>query len=325
MATQFLRIVMLAALVAPAAGQSSAQPSQSPDDGLLAQVGDRRFTAVEVDASWKASMPTDHAQAMQRLYDGRRTALDRLLGDFLIERAARSKGVSAEQYEADEISRRARPVTDEQVAGYYRDNRDQMEGRSLLEMRSLLREFLEDRERAIARAALVTALKDAEPGFRDLLEPPRRLIELSGDDPSDGPPDAPVTVAVFADFQCPFCRELVPTLRRLREAGPATGFRLVWKDFPLTTIHRDALGAAEAAHCANEQGRFWEFHDRLFANQQQLRRPALKQHAADLGLDTGRFNLCVDGSRYAPKVRGSWLLPPGWGSVRRRPCRLTGA
>jgi len=72
----------------------------------------------------------------------------------------------------------------------------------------------------------------------------------------------------------------------------------VFKDFPLPN-HAQAPKAAEAAHCAGEQGKYWEMHDRIFANQAAMGVPALKQHAAALGLNTGTFDQCLDSSKYA--------------------------
>jgi protein-disulfide isomerase len=79
--------------------------------------------------------------------------------------------------------------------------------------------------------------------------------------------------------------------------------RIVWKDFPLTSIHPQAFKAAEAGQCAREQGKFWDLHDRLFANQQALQPDALKKHAADSGLDAAKFNACLDTAKYGDRVQ----------------------
>jgi protein-disulfide isomerase len=94
----------------------------------------------------------------------------------------------------------------------------------------------------------------------------------------------------------------MPTLKKIR-ADYGDRVRLVWKDFPLTNIHPEAFKAAEAGNCAREQGRFWEYHDRLFGNQQALGIDALKQYAAETGLNTTQFNQCLDTAKYSSRVQ----------------------
>ena len=79
--------------------------------------------------------------------------------------------------------------------------------------------------------------------------------------------------------------------------------KLVWKDFPLTSIHPEAFKASEAAHCAGDQGKYWEYHDRLFQNQRALQVDSLKKQAADMGLDAAAFGSCLDSGKYADRVR----------------------
>jgi len=95
---------------------------------------------------------------------------------------------------------------------------------------------------------------------------------------------------------------VVPTLKRVREAY-GDRVRIVWKDFPLTSIHPQAFKASEGGQCAREQGKFWEYHDRLFANQQALEPESLKKHATDVGLDAARFNACLDQAKYGERVQ----------------------
>jgi len=103
-----------------------------------------------------------------------------------------------------------------------------------------------------------------------------------------GPDTAPVTIVEFSDFQCPFCARVEPTLKQIEDTYK-NRVRIVWKHLPLTAIHRDAGGAALAAEVAGKQGKFWEFHDRLFADQTKLGPEDLKRHAKDLRLDIARF------------------------------------
>jgi protein-disulfide isomerase len=102
-----------------------------------------------------------------------------------------------------------------------------------------------------------------------------------------GPETAPVTIVEFSDFQCPFCASVVPTLKQIEDTYKER-VRIVWKHLPLP-IHKDAVGASLAAEAAGNQGKFWEFHDRLFADQNKLGPEDLKQHAKELALDLNRF------------------------------------
>ncbi len=115
--------------------------------------------------------------------------------------------------------------------------------------------------------------------------------------PFRGPADAPVTVVEFTDYQCPFCtrhfQQTYPKL--LQEYGDR--IKYVVRNFPLIQIHGDAAKAAEAAECAFDQGRFWEYHDRLFENNAALDGKSLKRYAEDLGLNAPRFNQCLDSGK----------------------------
>lgn len=126
----------------------------------------------------------------------------------------------------------------------------------------------------------------------------------TGEDPSIGSSGAPVTITEFSDFQCPFCgRFAQQTLPSIEENYINTGkARLVFRNFPLN-IHNNAEKAAEASECAHEQGMFWQYHDKLFENQNSLSVGDLKKYAKDVGLDTEKFNDCLDSGRMAAEVQ----------------------
>ena len=117
-----------------------------------------------------------------------------------------------------------------------------------------------------------------------------------GDAPSKGPKDAALTVVVFSDFQCPFCKRVEPTLARLESQYPRQ-VRMVWKNFPLP-FHVNAKPAAQAAMAANAQGKFWEMHAKLFAHNEALERPSLERYAEGLRLDLKRFRADLDAGAY---------------------------
>ncbi len=120
--------------------------------------------------------------------------------------------------------------------------------------------------------------------------------------PSLGPANAPITVVEFADFQCPFCRQWEQqTYKPLLDAYPGK-IRIVYRDFPLTSIHPNAMPAAEAAQCANEQGQFWPFHDKLFSSE-TLSTDVYNQYAQQLGLDMTKFDSCLTSHKYASQIQ----------------------
>ncbi len=120
--------------------------------------------------------------------------------------------------------------------------------------------------------------------------------------PSVGSPDAPVTIVEFTDYQCPFCRtHFEQTLPALLERYRSQ-IRYIVLNFPIPSLHPEALKASEAAECAFDQTTFWDYHDRLF-REQRLDPPSLKRYAAELSLDTAAFNRCLDSGLKAEIVR----------------------
>ena len=129
-------------------------------------------------------------------------------------------------------------------------------------------------------------------------------VDVSADDdPAQGPEDAAVTIVEFSDFQCPYCARFdVETLPQIL-TNYGDRVRFVYRDFPLTGLHENALKAAEASECADEQGAYWKYHDLLFQNQSALDDASLKNYAASLGLDTATFNQCLDSDKYMSEVQ----------------------
>jgi protein-disulfide isomerase len=137
-------------------------------------------------------------------------------------------------------------------------------------------------------------------------QPPRVVANVStAGNPIKGKKDAPVTLVEFSDYQCPFCsRFFQTTLPTLTKEYIDTGkVRYAFRDFPLDQIHPNARKAAEAAHCAGDQGKYWEMHDLLFQNQRALEIDKLKAYASRLDLDSAAFATCVDTDKYKAKVQ----------------------
>ena len=144
-------------------------------------------------------------------------------------------------------------------------------------------------------------------------QPPQPVKISLDDDPIRGDPNAPITIVEFSDFQCPFCARFhEQTLPLLLEEYIDTGkVNFVYRDFPIQSIHPNAMPAAVAAECANEQGNYWEYHDMLFEKQSGWSRldsnsaiSTFSQYATDIGLEQQQFDSCLGSGKYLEEVQG---------------------
>lgn len=126
-------------------------------------------------------------------------------------------------------------------------------------------------------------------------------FEITKNDHVRGNFNAPITLVVFSDFQCSFCSKFEETAKEISK-NYKDKVRIVFKHYPLS-FHQNAQKAAETTECANEQGKFWEMHDKLFANQEQLGIDNFKKWAKELNLDSKKFDGCLDSGKYSEKVK----------------------
>jgi protein-disulfide isomerase len=290
-----------AAALLTACSSTSAQPAKrqtatdvvatvGPTSITLAQVDDK---ALEQSASSFGSMKLSHA-----LYEARRNAIEELIANTLIDQEAKARGMERSALVEQEITSKIPQVADQDVTAWYQANQGRVQGASLDQARQPIRAFLlQERIQAVQRQYLET-LKTKTP-VRVMLDPPRQNVS-AGKGATKGPASAPIQIIEFSDFQCPYCQRANPAIEQVLKAyGDRIHF--VYRHFPLAN-HPNARPAAEASECAAEQGKFWQYHDRLFANPARLGPADLKQHAADLGLDGAKFNDCVDTRKYKGQV-----------------------
>lgn len=225
--------------------------------------------------------------------------LEQIVSEKLIDlEAAKQKKTKAELLEA-EVESNVETPSDAEVDAFYEANKDRI---PIPKAQALpqVKQYMVDRSRTRYRDMLVTRLKK-EFAFKSYLEPLRAQLATAGF-PTKGPANAPVTIVEFSDFECPYCGGLYPTLKQVEKAYPQQ-VRIVYRQFPLTNIHPYAQKAAEASLCANDQQKFWEFHDSMFENQRELSVADLKQRAVDLKLDSKVFNQCLDSGRHAAAIQ----------------------
>lgn len=169
----------------------------------------------------------------------------------------------------------------------------------------------------VTKTELAEALSELESKIgnaQQLPSQPSQPLKISmDDDPIRGDPNAPITIIEFSDFQCPFCARFhLQTLPSLLEEYIDTGkVNLVYRDFPIQSIHPNALPASVAAECANEQGKYWEYHDTLFEKQSDWSRldsnaviVKFSQYATEIGLEQEQFDSCLDTGKYLEEVQG---------------------
>lgn len=233
------------------------------------------------------------------IYNLKKEGLDELIGNYLLEQEATRRNITIDQLVKEEIDNKLSPLTDAEVERFYAANKNRI-NRPLEQIRPQLIQYLQNLSRTQQREAFLNTLR-AQATIVTFLQPPR--LEVSaGDSPAKGPEDAPITIIEFSDFQCPFCKRVLPTLEQVLTTY-AGKVRLVFRDFPLLSIHPRAQRSAEAAQCAREQGKFWEYHDALFANQNQLEDSHLTEYARTLGLDIQSFEQCLASNKYTASVQ----------------------
>jgi len=171
-------------------------------------------------------------------------------------------------------------------------------------IRSDLERIKSDLEDVKRQLGQILRLMQPRPAQAPPAAPPSRVRASVADAPALGRPDAPVTIVEFSDYQCPFCQQFfLATLPALKRDYIDTGkVRYVFRDYPLDQIHPQARKAAEAAHCAGDQGKYWEMHDLLFRSQRALALPQLSEHARTLGLQDAAFDGCLASGKYAERV-----------------------
>ncbi|HEY6333742.1 MAG TPA: thioredoxin domain-containing protein, partial [Blastocatellia bacterium] len=230
-------------------------------------------------------------------------ALDDLIDKALLEQEASTRGISVEELQRRLISDKVE-ISDAQVEKEYAQHGSTVAlahaTGTAADTRRIIRADLERAAKAELYKALIAQLRARAKIeiLPDAPEPP--LVSVNDSGPSIGPKEAPVTVVEFSDFQCPYCRESRTTLEQLvKDYG--TKIRVVFKQLPLP-VHPFALKAAEASLCADAQGKFWPYHDRLFSAE-DLSDATLRSYAGSVGLNSQDFDKCMASPLIAEIVR----------------------
>jgi protein-disulfide isomerase len=289
-----------------ALGQAAPQGNEK----RLAVVNGETITEKQVQSEGAADLDRLEAKRLQfesGLVRDRQTVMENQLNQMIEDRVltaeAKKRGTTTDKLVEDEVDKKVVVPADEAILKFYNDNKARING-SFADTARDIRDYLMDRERDKVFGAFIEGLKK-EYKVTSYLEPARTTVATAGF-PSKGPANAAVTIVEFSDFECPYCGGFYPTLKEI-EKNYKDRIRIVYRQFPLTSIHPRAMKAAEASLCANDQGQFWQMHDAMFTDQKNLEVSDLKEKAAKLSLNTGTFNTCLDSSKYASIIKNEIL------------------
>jgi predicted DsbA family dithiol-disulfide isomerase len=283
--------VITCSLAATAGFLAAAGPEGNSPEDVLVEVHGVNVTMA--DLAQKSAVAL--FQARTNYYEAERKVIEDAVDQKLLDDQAAKEGLTVAQLLDKHVNNAiAGEPSEEALHVFYEgiDTKDSYEA-----LRGKIVESLRQRRIAKARAAYMDSLRNAGP-ILIRLAPPRAPISMK-DVPVRGDSTARVTILEFADFECPYCQQLQPILDKI-ETDFKGKINFAFKDFPLP-MHPDAPKAAEAAHCAGAQGKYWEYHDVMF-DKKALDIASLKSYSSQLGLDTTAFSACLDKGEMAGLV-----------------------
>ncbi|HQR44946.1 MAG TPA: thioredoxin domain-containing protein [Thermoanaerobaculia bacterium] len=300
-----LLVIALLAGCAKPSGPARAEtgPAQNPS-APVAKVDGKVITDGELMAEAKAQLAAADARYAEEVWGVKSRTLDALIDKALLEARAKKEGITVDAL----LQREVTSKVPEPAEAYLRSIYEQAKagGRQLPpfpEVQAEIAAFVKGQNVQNIRQAYVARLRAESPV--EVLLPPLLLpkVDVKAEGPTRGDQKAPITVVEFSDYECPYCGTVEPTIKRILEQYPGK-VRLVLMQYPLS-IHPFAPKASEAALCAGEQGRYWEMHDKLFANQKALGVDALKGYARALALDPAAFDKCLDSGRMSAVINAN--------------------
>ncbi len=281
-------------------GVASAISVRAQETDKAAEVNGAPIMSAEIDAKLGNSL----AQLQEQMFNLRQKQLDTMIDQKLLEDESAKQGVTIATLVQSEITSRVSAATSEEARKFFDENSSKLQG-DFEKLEVQIKNFLTAQRLQARQQEYLQSLRAAAKIDVFLARPPifRSEVAVEGA-PVRGGANAPVTIVEFSDFHCPFCRKVQPVLDDLRTKYGAK-IRIVYRDFPLDNLHPYARAAAEASHCAIEQGKFWEFHDVVFKNDPDSSPAALDRFAKDSGMDVAAFDACNSAGKYKTLVQVS--------------------
>jgi protein-disulfide isomerase len=291
--SRFIYLIFAGFVVLPVYGCRSGN-----DSAKIAEVDGAAITQSDLDRAAGKVL----SNAREQLYKVERQKLDEYIGATLLTREAQNRKVSVNTLLEQEVNGRVPPITEDEIQRFYDSNKDRLRI-ELDKVHDQIRDYLHNQKIEKQKIEFFQSLRAKAKVTTYLKQPPvyRADVRFTGA-PMRGEEKAAVTIVKFEDFQCPFCKSVQPTFKDLLKKYDGK-VRVVHKDLPLEEIHPLARQAAEAARCAGEQGKFWEYHDKLYSNSPKLSVEELKGAAKDIGLNVPSFEQCFASGKYRAGVQ----------------------
>jgi protein-disulfide isomerase len=272
--------------------------AEPPATDPLAEVNGEAITAKDLEQALGARLSTLEEQ----IYTLKREGVEALIAERLLAQEAVRQGISVTALLDAEVTSKVEPVTPGEVEVVYQANKTRWAGDEAA-IRQNVQALLQRQRVAARRALFVEVLRSQGKVLVRLQRPPvvRVAVSIEGA-PVRGAAGAPVTLVEFSDFHCPFCKRAQATLKQILERYPGK-VRHVYRDFPIDSLHPQARRAAEAARCAQDQGKFWDYHDVLFASPPQAAADDLRRYAEPVELDVPTFERCVSAGTHRDRVQ----------------------
>ncbi|MAG32478.1 MAG: hypothetical protein CL908_16470 [Deltaproteobacteria bacterium] len=289
----------------PGSGDASAgdvSANAGGDPGVALIIGEREVTIGELHEHMKEQFIEEFLnQPEDRIFEMHENAVRDLVQRHIVKTEAQLRGTTPEAL-SEEITGAVGEPSDEDVADWFAKNQARLRGAQLEDVAGQIELLLRDERRTDAWKAFIEPRLEAL-SWSMVLKPPR--TELVATRLVRGNIEAPVTITAFSDYQCPYCIRSEPVLAEVLRRYPDQ-VRLVHRHFPLDSIHPFARPASEASMCAEEQGRFWDYHDAIFARQGRLEEGSFAEIGSELGLDAEALGQCIEERRYMDFVNADF-------------------
>lgn len=264
----------------------------------LATIDQEVITSEEIEKSLGAQL----SKLEEQIYDLKRQKLEEMISERVLAKEAAKRKISVPELLDAEVTTKVKLVTEQQIDAFYQANKERLKGDEA-NLRQQIRAYLQNQKLSQRRQEFLQALQSKAKVVVNLKPPPVFRAKVSAEGALfKGPKVAPVTIVKFEDFHCPFCKRAQPTLAELLSRY-GKKVKLIHRDFPIDSLHPQARKAHEAARCASDQGKFWDYHDILYDNAPKASLDDLKAYAKQLGLSMAEFESCLTGGKYQAAVQ----------------------